>query len=133
MKRLATAALAVATAVSITTVPAIAQDNKDNASSITTNNDGDKASSELSSDLKKDGENGSSNLGGDKKEGDKASSELNDLSSKDGKKESDLSSKDGKKDGETSTRDVLLGLGILAALIGVINFAMQQGLLPFKF
>ena len=134
MKRLATAALAAATALTISTVPALAADDKEGSSLADTTNSKSGESS-LSSD-DKSGEKGSSSLTDDKsgdiklssddKSGEKGSSSLTDDKSGDIKLSSDNESD------KDSNRNLLIGLGILAALIGAFNFAMQSGVLPFK-
>lgn|GEM_PF-2455057 len=110
MKRLATAALAAATALTISTVPALAADDKEGSSLADTINS----------------KSGESSLSSDDKSGEKGSSSLTDDKSGDIKLSSDNESD------KDSNRNLLIGLGILAALIGAFNFAMQSGVLPFK-
>ncbi|WP_301925346.1 hypothetical protein [Corynebacterium glaucum] len=132
MKRLATAALAAATALTISTVPALAADDKEGSSLADTINSKSGESS-LSSD-DKSGEKGSSSLtdksgdiklSSDDKSGEKGSSSLTD-------KSGDIKLSSDNESDKDSNRNLLIGLGILAALIGAFNFAMQSGVLPFK-
>lgn len=109
MKRLATAALAAATALTISTVPALAADDKEGSSLADTINS----------------KSGESSLSSDDKSGEKGSSSLTD-------KSGDIKLSSDNESDKDSNRNLLIGLGILAALIGAFNFAMQSGVLPFK-
>ena len=150
MKRITTAAVAAATALSLVATPAFAEDNKDGSSN---ENQGSSQQQD------KEGDKGGSSKDGETK---KKSSELTDQDAIDyaNKKSDELTGlvkkaaeKDTKEEREKAlkplisslksdaaqgwapgtTADVLLGTGITAALLALIGggaFAAQQGLIP---
>lgn len=147
MKRITTAAVAAATALSLVATPAFAEDNKDGSS-----NDNQGSSQQQD----KEGDKGGSSKEGETK---KKSSELSDQDAIDyaNKKSDELTGlvkkaaeKDTKEEREKAlkplisslksdaaqgwapgtTADVLLGTGITAALLALIAFVVNSGLVP---
>lgn len=147
MKRITTAAVAAATALSLVATPAFAEDNKDGSS-----NDNQGSSQQQD----KEGDKGGSSKDGETK---KKSSELTDQDAIDyaNKKSDELTGlvkkaaeKDTKEEREKAlkplisslksdaaqgwapgtTADVLLGTGITAALLALIAFVVNSGLVP---
>ncbi len=147
MKRITTAAVAAATALSLVATPAFAEDNKDGSSN---ENQGSSQQQD------KEGDKGGSSKEGETK---KKSSELTDQDAIDyaNKKSDELTGlvkkaaeKDTKEEREKAlkplisslksdaaqgwapgtTADVLLGTGITAALLALIAFVVNSGLVP---
>ena len=147
MKRITTAAVAAATALSLVATPAFAEDNKDGSS-----NDNQGSSQQQD----KEGDKGGSSKEGETK---KKSSELTDQDAIDyaNKKSDELTGlvkkaaeKDTKEEREKAlkplisslksdaaqgwapgkTADILLGTGITAALLALIAFVVNSGLVP---
>ncbi|WP_276909690.1 hypothetical protein [Corynebacterium riegelii] len=147
MKRITTAAVAAATALSLVATPAFAEDNKDGSSN---ENQGSSQQQD------KEGDKGGSSKDGETK---KKSSELTDQDAIDyaNKKSDELTGlvkkaaeKDTKEEREKAlkplisslksdaaqgwapgtTADVLLGTGITAALLALIAFVVNSGLVP---
>ena len=147
MKRITTAAVAAATALSLVATPAFAEDNKDGSSN---ENQGSSQQQD------KEGDKGGSSKDGETK---KKSSELSDQDAIDyaNKKSDELTGlvkkaaeKDTKEEREKAlkplisslksdaaqgwapgtTADVLLGTGITAALLALIAFVVNSGLVP---
>ena len=147
MKRITTAAVAAATALSLVATPAFAEDNKDGSSN---ENQGSSQQQD------KEGDKGGSSKEGETK---KKSSELTDQDAIDyaNKKSDELTGlvkkaaeKDTKEEREKAlkplisslksdaaqgwapgtTADVLLGTGITAALLALIAFVVSSGLVP---
>ena len=147
MKRITTAAVAAATALSLVATPAFAEDNKDGSSN---ENQGSSQQQD------KEGDKGGSSKEGETK---KKSSELTDQDAIDyaNKKSDELTGlvkkaaeKDTKEEREKAlkplisslksdaaqgwapgtTADILLGTGITAALLALIAFVVNSGLVP---
>ena len=147
MKRITTAAVAASTALSLVATPAFAEDNKDGSSN---ENQGSSQQQD------KEGDKGGSSKDGETK---KKSSELTDQDAIDyaNKKSDELTGlvkkaaeKDTKEEREKAlkplisslksdaaqgwapgtTADVLLGTGITAALLALIAFVVNSGLVP---